>query len=245
MSNGEASTTGAAGAPPATENRSAVVRLLLVCGLLSSGLYAAMLTFVPMMWGDYSSASGTVSELSAIGAPTRPLWVSLALVWTLLYVAFGAGVWLAAEGRALRAVGAVIIVAGTIGLFWPPMHLREVLAQGGGTLTDTLHIVWTIVNGVLTLLAMGLGAAAMGNRFRGYSIATMVVLLAAGAMTSREAPGVDANLPTPWIGVWERVNLGAWLLWVAVLAAVLLRRTSQRPAPQAVPAGALDGGSVS
>ena len=29
---------------------------------------------------------------------------------------------------------------------------------------------------------------------------------------------IAANLPTPWIGVWERINLGVFLLWVVVLA---------------------------
>jgi hypothetical protein len=95
------------------------------------------------------------------------------------------------------------------------MHQREVLAAGRGTPTDTLHIAWTAGNGVLTLLAMGFGAAALGVRFRAYSIMTMVILLAAGVLTSRDAPGVSAGLPTPWIGIWERINIGAWLLWIA------------------------------
>jgi hypothetical protein len=67
-------------------------------------------------------------------------------------------------------------------------------------------------------------------RFRLYSITTMVILLAAGLLTSRDAPGVSANLPTPWIGVWERINIGVWLLWVVVLAVALLRRRP-RPGP--------------
>jgi hypothetical protein len=201
-----------------------LTRLLLVSGILSSLVYAAMLVFVPMRWAGYSSASQTVSELSAIGAPSRSLWVSLGVLWTLLYIAFGWGVWRSASGnRALYAVGTAIIAAGIFGLFWPPMHQREVLAAGGATLTDTLHIVWTVVNGILTLLAMGLGAAALGKRFRVYSIATILVLLAAGVLTSLAAPGVNANLPTPWIGIWERINVGAWLLWVVVLAVMLIR----------------------
>lgn len=202
-----------------------LTRALLVCGIVSSVLYAAMLAFVPMGWRSYDSASFTVSELSAIGAPTRTLWVSWARLWTLLYVAFGVGAWRSAgRSRSLRALSGVIVVAGIFGAFWPPMHQREVLAAGGGSLTDTLHVVWAAVNGVLTLLAMGFGAVALRGSFRHYSIATMVILVAAGVLTSFEAPGVDANLPTPSIGVWERVNIGAWLMWVAVLAATLLLR---------------------
>lgn len=209
--------------------RSLMRQLLLGCGILSSLLYTAMLVFIPMHWSGYSSASQTVSELSAIDAPTRALWVPLGILWSLIYAAFGWGVWRSAgRSRAVRVVGAVIIISGILGLFWPPMHQREVLAAGGGTLTDTLHIAWTMVNGVLTLLAMGVVAAAFRRSFRWYSIVTMVVLLAAGVVTALDAPRIQANLPTPLAGVWERVNIAVWLLWVVVLAVLLLRWTLRR-----------------
>jgi hypothetical protein len=104
----------------------------------------------------------------------------------------------------------------------PRSHLREVLAAGGGTMTDTLHIGWTALNRLLALLAMGSGAAALGMRFI-YSVATITMPGAAGILTSREAPGGSANLPTAWIGVWERIAIGAWLLRIVVLAVALLR----------------------
>lgn len=224
-------------------------RALLLSGPLSSLLYAAMLALVPLGWEGYSSASQTVSELSAIGAPTRSLWVGLGRVWTALYILFGVGLWQSApSSRALRAAAGLVITAGTVGLFWPPMHQREVLASGGATLTDTLHLVWTAVNGLLTLAAMGFGAVALGGRFARYSVATMVVVLAAGWLTSLDAPRIQADLPTPWVGVWERVNIGAWLLWVAVLAITVLRRPTarsgtSRPAPDdSTPRSLSDGG---
>ena len=199
-------------------------KVLLVCGILSSLLYMAMLIFVAMQWEAYSSASQTVSELSAIDAPTRVLWVPLGRLYTLLVSAFGCGIWMSARrSRLLRVVGGLVVVYGVIGLAWPPMHLREVLAAGGATLTDTLHIAWTFATVLLMMLAMGFGAAAFGKRFRLYSIATMVILMAFGGLTSTSAPGVSANLPTPWIGVWERINIGVFLLWVVVLAITLLR----------------------
>jgi hypothetical protein len=65
---------------------------LLICGILSSLLYVAMNVFVPMLDPAYRSASQSVSELSAIGAPTRSVWVPLGIVYTLLVTAFGWGV---------------------------------------------------------------------------------------------------------------------------------------------------------
>lgn len=206
-------------------------KVLLVCGIASSLLYVGMNVFVPMLYEGYSSASQTVSELSAIGAPTRSLWVSLGIAYTLLVAAFGCGVWMSAAGsRALRVVGGLMVLYGIIGIFWPlaPMHQRAVLAAGGKTLTDTMHIVFTIGSVLLMMLAMlfgaaAFGAAAFGKRFRLYSIATIAVLVVFGVLTGMDAPRVEADLPTPWVGVWERINIGVFLLWVVVLAIALLR----------------------
>jgi len=121
-----------------------VRKLLLVCGIASSLFYVAMNVFVPMQYEGYNSASQTVSELSAIGAPTRPLWVWLGAAYTLLVAAFGWGVWESARrNRLLRVVGGLMIAYVLTGLVWPfaPMHQREVLAAGGGSLADTVHII--------------------------------------------------------------------------------------------------------
>ncbi len=80
-------------------------KLLLYCGIISSSLYAGMLVFVPMRWNDYSSASQTVSELSAIDAPARTLWVPLGIVYTLLMAVFGFGIRKSGDGnRPLKIV---------------------------------------------------------------------------------------------------------------------------------------------
>ena len=119
---------------------------LLACGLAASLLYIAMNVFVPTQWDAYSSFSQTISELSAIDAPTRPLWVPLGIAYTLLVAAFGVGVWTSAyRNRPLRVVGGLFVASGLIGLGWLPMHQRAVLAAGGATLADTMHIVWSAV----------------------------------------------------------------------------------------------------
>lgn len=205
---------------------------LIACGILSSLLYVAMTVFIAMQWEGYSSASQTISELSAIGAPTRSLWAVPGALYTVLVTLFGWGIWQSAgSNRPLRRVGALIALYGGLGLVWPfaPMHLRETLAAGGGTLSDTLHVALAGVTVLLMLAAMTSGAAAFGRPFRVYSVISLVILGSFGALTFRDAPGIAANLPTPWIGVWERINLGVFLVWVVVLALTLLR-IPERPA---------------
>ena len=199
-------------------------KALLVCGILSSLLYGAMIGAIG--FDGYSRISQTPSELTAIGAPMRSLWMQLGAVYTVLVITFGWGVWKSAgRDRALRIVGGLLVAYGSLGLLWPfaPMHQREVLAAGGGTLSDTMHVVLGGVTVFLMFLAIGVGATAFGKRFRVYSIATIVVLLVFGGLTFLEAPRLQANLPTPWIGLWERINISVFLLWIAVLATPLLR----------------------
>jgi hypothetical protein len=111
------------------------------------------------------------------------------------------------------------------------MHQREVLAAGGGTFSDTLHVALGGVTVFLMFLAIGVGAAAFGNRFRLYSIGTVVVLLTFGVLTFIEAPRLQANRPTPWIGLFERINISVFLLWVGVLATVLWRTATSQGDP--------------
>jgi len=70
---------------------------------------------------------------------------------------------------------------------------------------------------------MEFAAAALGKRFRYYSIITMVLLIGFGALSGADGPKIAGNLPTPLIGVWERINIGVFMFWIVVLAIVLLR----------------------
>lgn len=208
-------------------------QVLLVCGILSALLYVATDILGAMRWEGYSSASQTVSELIAIDAPTRPLLVPLHLTYSLLVYAFGWGVWLSADRkRALRVAAIGLVgkeVLGFVVTLFFPIHLREALAAGEGTLSDTMHGMLTLVGVLFMLLAIGSGAAAFGKRFRLYSIATFLLLVVGGVVAGLDQPRLSANLPTPWMGVWERINIFAYMLWVVVLAIALLRSQGARP----------------
>jgi hypothetical protein len=104
-----------------------------------------------------------------------------------------------------------------------PMHRREALERGERSRTDSMHITVTIVNSLLILLAIEFGSTAFGKRFRLYSIGTILVLAVNGGLTATQASRVEANLPTPWAGVTERISIGGYLLWQVVLAIALLR----------------------
>ena len=206
------------------KNKTIGRRFFLYCGIAASLLYIAMNIFIPPLYEGYNWITQTVSELSAVDAPTRPIWFPFGIIYTLLVVAFGWGILRSADGkRSLRVVGILVILHGVFGLTWSPMHQREVLAAGGGTFTDTWHIVMSAITVLLMFLSIGFGAAAFGKGFRVYSIITILIFIVFGFLTFLEAPNVDKNLPTPFIGLWERINIAAFMIWLLVFATILLR----------------------
>lgn len=203
---------------------------LLYCGIYSVLLYVGMNIWIPQLYEGYSIIDQTVSELSAIGTPTRMLWVVWGVVYSVLAIAFAVGVLQSALGdRCIRLIGFFLLAYGIVSLFWPfaPMHQREALAQGYSSMSDTMHLTLASVTVVLMLFAIGFGAARFGKQFRNYSILTIVILSVFGMLTAIDAPKVQANLATPNAGIWERINIAVFLAWQIVLTFILNKRINQ------------------
>jgi hypothetical membrane protein len=198
-------------------------KALLVCGIIASLLYISTDILLGLISPGYSFNSQAISELSAIGAPTRPLWIAMTFLFNPLLVAFGIGVWKAAgTKRSLCLTGIVLVIWGFLGFVWLffPMHLRGEI----GSTTDTMHLVMAGITVFLMTLLMIIGSGARGKFFRLYSILTIAVMLIFGVMVGQQAPRVAAQLPTPWMGIMERISVYSPMFWVLILAIVLLRR---------------------
>jgi hypothetical protein len=208
-------------------------RILLVCGVVSSVLYVVVDMLGTVRYPGYRYTEQQFSELTAQGSPVRPIMIALSVIpYTLLVAAFAVGVFTSApKKRAGRITAAMLLgyaAFGMVGGWLTPMNTREALAAGERGLGNAMHVPMTAVMSLFMLLAMSFGAALFGKRFRYYSYATIAVLVAFGVLTSLQAGKMVANEATPWMGLTERVNIYATMLWVAVLAICLLRAKEAR-----------------
>jgi CubicO group peptidase (beta-lactamase class C family) len=200
-------------------------RLLLACGVLSSLLYVVTDVLGGMRYRGYSFTSQAVSELMAIGAPSESFVDPLFIAYGVLALAFGVGVYLKGAGRsrALRIAGALLMGHAALGFTGPTLF--EMQQRGAGTPGgDTPHIALTGALVLLSLLAIGFAAVALGRRFRIYSYATLLTLVVLGALSAPYGARLAAGQPTPGFGIVERVLIYSSMLWVAVLSVALLRR---------------------
>jgi hypothetical protein len=194
---------------------------LLYCGVLAAILYVAADIGLSLTEASYSYLHQTVSELSAIGSPTRHLAVAPFLLHGLLQLGFGLGVWMAAAGRpelrtparALTAVGILDVISTGF-----PMHARGM----DFTLTDTMHILVTMTVVLMIVVALLSSRGMAGGLFRRYSDVSLAVILLFGAIGGMQAPRIAIGLDTPWLGVVERVCIYAYMLWMAAFANLLL-----------------------
>jgi hypothetical protein len=208
---------------PGKYTRETVRKALLAAGALSSLLYVVTTDVVlASLWDNYSRTGDMVSKLFAVGAPGRPVVVVFIGVYTVLFTAFGVGVRASAHGsRALRVTAALLIAYGLwnimAGFF--PLDLNNDASVPG-------HIVATNVQLLLMVTAMGYAAAAFHGWLRWYSIASLFTSVVLGAVAFMFA----AQAPHPVLGIGERISIGAFLLWVAVLAGALWRTRVEAPA---------------
>jgi len=208
-------------------------KILLGCGIVSSVLYVISDVIGALRYPGYSYTDQEFSELTAQGSPVRPLMIALnEIPYTLLVLAFAVGIWKSAgRTRTGRITAAMLIGYAAFGMAGGvvfPMKPREALAAGEGTLRNAMHIPATMVMSFFILLAMGFGATLLGKRLRYYSYGTIAILVVFGVLAGLQAGKMQANEPTPWMGIEERINIYATMFWVAVLAIGLLRAQKAR-----------------
>lgn len=199
-------------------------KILLSCGALSSPLYVAADVLAARRYKGYSYRDQQISELLAEGAPTRPFMVATAgIPYNLLVSVLAVGIWASAGRRRTARVTAALLSgyagASTAGALLFPMTPRGTI----GKRHNLMHVPDTAVISLLLVLAMGIGANILGKQFRYYSYGTILTLLVFGGLVGTQVPRIAANQPTPWMGIAERINIYAAMLWLAVLAVALSR----------------------
>ena len=187
-------------------------RWLLAAGAVSSlGYVLATDVVAASLWDGYRRTEQMVSELFAVGSPGHGV------------LAFSPG----STPRSLRpsASECGLLRAGT-GRFGPPGGCW--LPTGCGTLSGCstlhldddasvpMHIVATNVQLGLMIAAMCFVAAGFHGRMRWYTVASLATSLVMGMVAFAAAPG-----PNLVLGLGERLSIGAFLLWVVVLAIAL------------------------
>jgi hypothetical protein len=194
---------------------------LLVCGLVAPPLSLATDLLAIARAEGYRPVAQSISELSAVGAPTRPLVTGLEVVRDGLLLAFGRGVLEAAGGnRALATTGGLIAANAAISAV-ATVALPRDYARPTWAARNTANTLVMAAGVGCFVAAMGTGAAGVGGRFRAFSagIPMAYALLTVFSLLLQRGRGTS-----PSTGAQERTMAWSYQGWIAILAVVLLRR---------------------
>lgn len=198
-------------------------RLALFGGVAALLLGLACDVLAAVVWKDYDFISQSNSELTAIGAPTRPVVVALLVAQSLLVVGLGLAAWTqAGSNTALRITAGLVTAYGVTGFaaqFFPTSLGERPAFLTPGVLLGAAGVL-------VSVLAIAFGAAAWDNWFRFFSIGILVAFAALTVLGFLQSH--------PRIGLQERVMGYSVMIWIAVLAGVLLNLESKAGAVRSV-----------
>jgi hypothetical protein len=196
-------------------------KMLLYSGLLAALVNLGMDILAGKLLKGYRFKIQSMSDLSAAGSPVRPLVVVLTAVASVLMIAFGVGIWRAADQALFaRVVSGLVIGNAAAGLiatlcFPNQFGVRPKFASPG---------VLIMFLGVLCfVLAMVFGAVAFSGWLRILSIAIPTSYIILTILRFATATS-SASKPATMIGAQERTMAYSYLVWVAALAIHLLLR---------------------
>ena len=210
-------------------------QFLLRCGVAAPVIYLLTVLLGGAITPGYSHVRQVIGALTAPGAPHRQLLELCFLAYNVATLLFAFGLlWRLWVCRRRNLTVGALLLAGVaicgIVMFFTPTDAPE----GPATLQGQLSIVLDAARSLLIFLSplvMGLGfrgVPRMGPLW-GYSVVSAVLTGMAGLMA---AAGSAAR--SPLVGVYDRVAMGVFLLWMLVLALVLARVEPQ-PQPQPAP----------
>lgn len=189
-------------------------KILLGCGILASLVKVGTDLLAGLTTKGYSFALHSISNLSALGAPTRSFVLPLDLIYDLLMIAFSVAVWQLAGPSVLMRIAAVLIAANALISGAVEAFLPMRLGQAPGT----LHVVLMATAMFAFVGAIALGGAGSSGwlRYLSYSILLAFIILTAVGLIfpAKNAAGK----PVATIGTQERTMVAAYLLWVIALA---------------------------
>lgn len=199
-----------------------LLRVLLLCGLFSSAVYIIADQLASWLYPGYIITDQNYSELLATGAPTRPLMLGVSVIYNLLVAAFAIGIWKSGNKPLNRFTASMILAYAFLSLL-TPLFFQMDMRGAAVTARGNLHGPMTAMMSVFIILSITSGGWLRGRSFLLYSLVTLVFLIVFGMLTVSQVPGLAANEPTPWMGLFERVNIYATMLWFSAFSVVMAR----------------------
>jgi hypothetical protein len=201
-------------------------KTLIYCGIAAPILYVITAIIGAAMRNDYSHLANAISELISNGAPNKAILDFVFNIYNALLLAFALGGYyvLKSAPRLCRMAMGIFIAIQILSFSWGffPMDPLGTETTFAGTVHNILGGVVAFATIIMPLL-MGLGLQQVDGfqNYVRYSFVTSAIIFISG-LTGVILAGYGIQL----FGLFERITIGSYELWIFVTALMLLKTTS-------------------
>ena len=195
-------------------------RVLSVGGIIAPVSYTVVAIVLGLLWSGYSHVTQAISELGGVGAPNAVIMNTAGFALTgILIIVFALGLYYGLDKGSGSKIGPALVAVYGLGMFgiaffpWDNVNLAS--------FTSTMHSLigwpqWIGLTLGLLVLAHTFKNDLQWNNYWIYTLSTG--LLTAVFIVIYAFIGVEG-----YMGVLQRIVVGAQLLWIEMVAIKLFR----------------------
>ncbi len=202
---------------------------LYLCGVAAPLVYLLVVVIGDAIRPGYSHIANAISELIAAGAPNKTFLDVFFLLYNGLITLAGIGLFAQAQrgpaARLGKAGAACIIGVGLVSILMTlffPMDARGTDA----TLQGTIHLIIAGLESLGSMAAMFL-IGLWQKKQPGLQRTVLVTFIClALVFLAGITAGASAASGSPFMGLFERITIGAFLLWVLVFFTTIFKKAA-------------------
>lgn len=198
-------------------------KILVSCGIVAPVLYVVTaIVGAALRPNDYSHIVNAISELLSNGAPNKAVLDVVFNIYNALLLVFAIGAYFAMKNlpRTCRVAMGILIGIQVLSFSWGffPMDPLGAEATFAGTMHNILGGVVALATIIMPIL-MGLGLRRLDgfNRYAVYSFISSAIIFTSGLMGV-----ILAGQGVQLFGLFERITIGTYEVWIFVTAMKLL-----------------------
>jgi len=194
-------------------------KLYPVFGIISPLIYIGAVLIGGFLRSDYSHVYNAISELIMTDAPNKLLLDLMFTFYNLGLAILGFGMFYYLESPRTNRMKSASLMLGVIGVLGLVMFFFSQDPRGGAvTLEGIIHIVLAGIMSLLTIIAVFVAGFSFGGEpklkgLKSYSLLSGVIIVVSGGLTA----AFTAN-GSSYMGVFERLVIGTFIIWVLVLS---------------------------
>jgi hypothetical membrane protein len=197
--------------------------LPIVAGLAAPLVYAATVAVFGNLTPGYSHVANAISELNLPNAPLRRAVDGAFVLYNLLLILFALSLrrnFVERGARVSPLAALFLFLTGLGGLAMTTLFTMDPVGSEP-TFGGQMHLILAGALSVGTILSVYFFARSLRRRgewprLAGYSFFTLFVILVSGAFAA-----FAAWRGAPVVGLWERITIGAFLVWIWLLSLTL------------------------